>query len=147
MDSWLRRAALRNQDEGTSATHLWVEEDTAVIRGFFTLAPTTVKAKSLSKRQRGGAEDSAAVPALLLAKLALCHTLQGRTPSMGTALLLDALDRALQAADIVGGRLLVVDTRNERASRLYKRHDFTPLQSDPSRMVVRMSIIRQAFAD
>lgn len=66
---------------------------------------------------------------------------------MGTALLLDALDRALQAADIVGGRLLVVDTRNERASRLYKRHDFTPLQSDPSRMVVRMSIIRQAFAD
>lgn len=81
-------------------------------------------------------------PRILLARLALDVSLQGR--GLGTDLLLDALSRAAEAAEIVGGRLIVVDAIDADAARFYEHHGFHAVPSRPARLFRKASDVAAA---
>src|SRR5438045_2457184 len=56
---------------------------------------------------------------ILLARLAIDRTLQGQ--GYGKALVADASIRALQAADLIGARALLVHARDDNAATFYER--------------------------
>ena len=72
---------------------------------------------------RVGIADS--IPAILLARLALTHTLRGQ--GQGGRLLVEALHRALDAVALAGGRLIVVDAIDRDATSFYEHYGFTRL--------------------
>jgi GNAT superfamily N-acetyltransferase len=62
------------------------------------------------------------VPVIILARLAVDRTWRGK--GLGAALVVDAMRRVLQAADIAGVRAMVVHAKDETAQRFYEHLGF-----------------------
>jgi len=107
---------------------------------YYSIAPTRVTREELSRSLAGG---ESAVPAYLLARLALDSSLHGH--GLGGELLFDALDALVDAADRAGGRLIVVDAIDERAASFYQRYGFTPVKGNPHRLVIKVETVRRAL--
>ncbi|TIP07175.1 MAG: GNAT family N-acetyltransferase, partial [Mesorhizobium sp.] len=104
LDHWLKTRALSNQEKGFTAV-LVVHEAGRVV-GYYALAPTAVVPSILPRSIRTG-QPPDPVPCLLLGQLATDTEWAGR--GVGTGLLKHALQRCVQAADLIGGRALMVN--------------------------------------
>ncbi len=82
------------------------------------------------------------IPAVLLARLAVDRTAQGR--GLGAWLLRDAMLRTLTAADEVGMRVLLVHAVDGRARAFYERHGFEPSPTDALNLQMLVKDIRAA---
>jgi GNAT superfamily N-acetyltransferase len=133
LDTWLRESALTADRAGTARTFVWAEDDAVI--AYFSLAPHQVRRDTLPKRLGHGAPH--AVPAILLARLALDSRLHGR--GLGQQLLVDALSRAVAAVAAAGGRLLVVDAIDQRAASFYAHHGFRRLPGATVRLAMKAS--------
>jgi predicted N-acetyltransferase YhbS len=82
----------------------------------------------------------------LIGRLAVDERAQGRR--LGEVILLDALRRVLDAADVVGCVGAIVDAKDEGAERFYAKYDFETISAEkwPHRMFVPSATIRAAFA-
>lgn len=126
LDIYLKRFALGNQSAGAAQTYVAIAGDRVV--GYYSLTSASVEHAVSPERLRKGLARHP-VPVILLARLAVDRTWQGR--GLGAALLLDALHRILAAADIVGVRAVMVHAKDEAARRFYEHFDFDPSPVDP----------------
>ena len=126
LDAWLQSQARRAQSAGTARTYVWTRPRSSAVLAYFSIAPTQVVRSQVPRPLGGG---YSVIPAYLLARLALDHTLQGQ--GLGGELLLDALARIIDAAAVGGGRLIVVDAIDDQAAAFYRRHDFVSVGDSP----------------
>lgn len=126
LDHWLKTRALSNQQKGFTAV-LVVHEAGRVV-GYYGLAPTAVVPSVLPRSIRTG-QPPDPVPCLLLGQLATDTGWAGR--GIGIGLVKHALQRCVQAANLVGGRALMVNAVDDEASRFWKRRGFLPSKDDP----------------
>ena len=80
------------------------------------------------------------IPVMLLARLAVDRTQQGR--GIGKALIKDGLLRTAAAADIVGVRALLVHAKDDKARVWYQALEFEPSPTDPYHLFLLMKDIR-----
>lgn len=121
LDEWLRERA--RTSEGRSARTYVVcprnEPDRVV--GYFSLSTAQAERQILpSAKLRRGIPDE--VPFLLIGRLAVDAGWQGK--GVGSALLINALGRALKVADIAGVRGVIAHAIDETAVTFYKGHGF-----------------------
>ena len=126
LDRWLKMRALSNQEKGFTAV-LVVHEANRVI-GYYGLAPTAVLPSILSRSIRTGQPPNP-VPCLLLGQLATDQNWIGK--GVGTGLLKHALQRCVAAAELVGGRALIVNAVDIEATDFWARRGFIPSKDDP----------------
>lgn len=136
MDTWLKKSARHAEAANTGRTFVWVDPPSLAVLGYFTLAAHLVRRAEVPKGIGHGSPD--AIPAVLLARLALDQSLRGR--GQGGQLLLDALERAMEASQRAAARLVVVDAIDEPAAAFYRRYGFRPCP-DPRRLVRKTSDI------
>lgn len=125
LDHWLRTRALSNQEKGFTAVMV-VHDDGRVV-GYYGLAPTAIVPGALPRSIRTG-QPPDPVPCLLLGQLAADLTWAGQ--GVGTGLLKHALIRCVAAAELVGGRALVVRAIDEEAAGFWRRRGFLPSRDD-----------------
>ncbi len=135
LNDWLRKSALHSRAMGTARTFVWVDESTASVVAYYAIAPHLVQRDVLPSAVGRGSPDQ--IPALLLARLALSRDYQGR--GLGAQLLLDALELIVANARRVGGRLVVVDAIDDRATAFYEHHGFERLPNREDRLVQKLS--------
>lgn len=140
LDTWLRRSARHAEAANTGRTFVWTEPGSRVVVGYFTLAAHLVRRRDVPKGVGHGSPD--AIPAVLLARLALHRSLQGQ--GLGGQLLLDALERAVDASARAAARLVVVDAIDDSAARFYRRYGFRPCP-DPHRLVRKTNEVAAAL--
>ena len=141
LDEWLKRRAARNQVTGSSRTYV-VCEGEAVI-GYYCLAAGAIghaEAPSTMKRNRPDP-----VPVLVLGRLAIHkdHHQKG----IGTALLNDALRRAIQAADIAGVTAMLVHAISEQARRFYLSRGFIESPVQPMTLCLMLGTVDRALRE
>lgn len=141
LDEWLKRRATRNQANGSSRTYVVCEGDTVI--GYYCLAAGAIghaEAPSSMKRNRPDP-----VPVLVLGRLAIHkdHHQKG----MGTALLNDAIRRAIQAADIAGVTALLVHAISEPARRFYLSRGFIESPIKPMTLCLMLATVKQALRE
>ena len=126
LDRWLKTRALSNQEKGFTAV-LVVHEASRVI-GYYGLAPTAIVPSILPRSIRTG-QPPDPVPCLLLAQLATDQNWIAK--GIGTGLRKHVLQRCVTAADLVGGRALLVNAVDVEAATFWKRRGFIPSKDDP----------------
>jgi hypothetical protein len=141
MDTWLRRHALKNQD--LNATRTYVTCDAKAVRGYFSLAPSSVEFRNVPPRFQEGLARYP-VPVILLARLAVDQRLQNRR--IGESLLFDALERSLLASQAIGGVAVVVDALDDDARRFYEKYDLEQSPTNPKQLLILMTDVAQTFA-
>ncbi|WP_306344964.1 GNAT family N-acetyltransferase [Methylosinus sp. Ce-a6] len=119
------RHALPAQQAGSSLTYVGMS-DRAII-GFYSLVVGEVRHADAPERVVKGMPRHP-IPLMVLARLATHSDWRGR--GVGAGLLLDALTRASQAADIGGIRALAVHAKDEPAASFYRHFGFTPSPTD-----------------
>jgi GNAT superfamily N-acetyltransferase len=139
LDRFLVRHALRAQQENSSQTYVAVSGGKIV--GFYTIVAGEVHHADAPERVVRGMPRHP-IPLLVLARLAVHTEAQGR--GIGSGLLLDALGRTLQVADVIGVRALAVHAKDDGAVAFYKHFGFTPSPSDPRHLFMIIKDIRLA---
>lgn len=141
LDSWLVASALHAQAMRTAQTFVWHTGDSRVV-AYFSLAAHLVVRAELPQRVGRGSPD--AIPAIMLARLALDRLLHGG--GLGGELLWDALSRACAASEIAAARLIVVDAYDAHAAAFYEHHGFTLVPGNAHRLVQETSDVAAALA-
>lgn len=141
LDEFLRKHALPNQASGTSRTYV-IHQEKKVI-GYYSLAPASVDLEETPDRIRKG-QPRHPVPAVLLARLALDQSAQGK--GLGKHLLLDAFRRAVAGAEVIGGRALLVHAKDEEARAFYQKFDMEPSPTHPMHLFLLIKDLRKALA-
>ena len=141
LDDWLKRRAAKNQANGSSRTYVVCEGDTVI--GYYCLAAGGLghaEAPSGMKRNRPDP-----IPVLILGRLAIHkdHHQKG----IGTALLNDAIRRAIQAADIAGVTALLVHAISEQARRFYLSRGFIESPIKPMTLCLMLVTVEQALRE
>ncbi|MGL5824701.1 MAG: GNAT family N-acetyltransferase [Nocardioides sp.] len=139
LDEWLQGQAHRAQAAGTARTYVWAQAGSGEVLAYFSVAPTQVVRSEVSRSLAAG---YSVVPGYLLARLALDQRLHRR--GLGSELLVDALERIVDAAGVGGGRLIVVDAIDDEAHAFYRRHDFVPVTAS-MRLYLKVATARAAL--
>lgn len=119
LNRFIRQHALTAQRAGSSQTYV-ATVDTKVI-GFHTLVVGEVAYDDAPDRLAKGLPRFP-VPVVILARLAVDMSWKGK--GLGAALVVDAMRRILNAADIAGVRAMVVHAKDETAARFYEHLGF-----------------------
>ena len=125
LDQWLKRRALKNQASGASRTFVACDGDRVL--AYYALASSAVVVDAAPGRFRRNMPDP--IPVVVLARLAVDCSLQGA--GLGRALVKNAAQRVLQAADVIGIRGMVVHALSMEAKAFYERVGFDPSPIDP----------------
>jgi GNAT superfamily N-acetyltransferase len=115
------------------------------VLGFYTLSMASVEsaqvAKAIKKRL-----PKYPMPVALIGRLAVDQRAHGRR--FGERLLIDALQRVVDAASQVGCTGVIVDAKDPDAARFYAKYDFVTIAEEdwPRRMFLAIGTARAAFA-
>ncbi len=137
MNDFLQHYARQSHELGGAKTFLAIDTgDGKTILGFYSLAPGSVTYADAPKKLRQGLAKHE-VPGFRLARLATDVRFQGR--GLGGQLLLAAARRCLRAAADVGGVLLIIDAKDERAAKWYESYGAVPLTDKPLTLVMALA--------
>jgi GNAT superfamily N-acetyltransferase len=139
LDRFLVRHALSAQQSNSSQTYVAVTGKEVI--GFYTIvAGETHHANAPERVVKGMPRHP--IPLLVLARLAVHSSAQGR--GVGAGLLLDALGRTLQVADVIGIRALAVHAKDDQAAEFYRHFGFAPSPTDSRHLFMIIKDIRLA---
>ncbi len=130
LNQFLIRYALQNQKKDGAQTWLGLSNNQPdiMVVGYYSLVVSEVNYNtSPSKLNKGLARHP--VPVMLLARLAVDRNFQGQR--IGQGLLLDALRRTVQAADLAGIRAVLVHAKDENAAKFYEHFGFEAFPEHP----------------
>lgn len=140
LDTYLTGQALADQRAEKRRTYVFCDAERVV--AYYTLAAGAVEASAATRRLAAG-RGAQPIPVILLARLAVDCDWQGR--GIGEAVLVEALARAAQAADVIGARAVLVHAVGAQAVGFYTRYGFEPSPTDPLHLVLLMKDIRKTL--
>uniref|UniRef100_A0A7V4XUW1 GNAT family N-acetyltransferase n=1 Tax=Acidobacterium capsulatum TaxID=33075 RepID=A0A7V4XUW1_9BACT len=137
LNSFLQRYARQSHESGAAKTFLAVDDaDSKSILGFYSLAPGSLAyADTPEMIRRALARHE--VPGFRLARIGIDLRWQGQ--GLGGQLLASAARRCLRAAADVGGVVLIIDAKNDRAAGWYASYGALPLSSRPLTLVMPLA--------
>jgi GNAT superfamily N-acetyltransferase len=119
------------------------EANPGTLLGYFTLCAFGLAPGAVPDEARRHLPRYPQVSATLIGRLAVAQSRQRQ--GLGAALLLRALRKAYDSADVVGSSMVVVDALNESAAKFYAAHGFVRLPESP-RLVLPMQTIGTLLA-
>lgn len=140
LDDWLKRHALHNEIEGGSRTFVVCEGKRVV--GYYSLAAGSVISGTATGRVRRNMPNP--IPVVLLGRLAIDHTWQGR--GLGGDLLRDAVLRVLSAGEAIGVRAILVHAISPGAKAFYERFGFRASPVEPMTLMVTVAEAKRMLA-
>jgi len=144
LNEFLLRYARQSHDQGAAKTFLAIEDNGKAILGFYSLAPASLaydRAPDLARRGLARHE----VAGFRLARIAVHSAWHGR--GLGGQLLLAAGRRCLAVAAEVGGTLLIIDAKNDRAAAWYANYGAVPLLDTERTLVLPLATLAVALKD
>ncbi|HWO16723.1 MAG TPA: GNAT family N-acetyltransferase [Solirubrobacterales bacterium] len=142
LDVWLVKHARAAAGAGSARTYVVIDEEQDRVVGYHALSVASIKHAETIERARKGMPKHP-IPAMLLARLAVDKTVQGR--GIGAFLLRDAMSRAVSVAEQAGIRLMLIHTLSEDARRFYEHFGFERSPSDQMNLQLLIKDIRHVL--
>jgi GNAT superfamily N-acetyltransferase len=138
LNRFLKRQAWSNQQAHSTQTYVLAKE--LRVGGYYGLAASSIVHDQATERVKKGLAKHP-IPIILLARLAVDVSIHGK--GVGSALLKDALQRAVHAADTIGARALLVHAKDDGARGFYEHFTFESSPSDPYHLLLIMKDLVQ----
>ncbi|CAM5316741.1 MAG: GNAT family N-acetyltransferase [Rhizobiales bacterium] len=143
MNAFLQRFARQGHEQNAVKTFCAIADDTPDrILGFYSLAPAAVEHDAVSAATTKGLARHN-VPGFLLARLAVDKSMAGR--GLGGQLLLAAALRCIRVTDEIGGVLMIIDAKGERAVNWYASYGAEPLKDRPLTLAVPLASLAETL--
>lgn len=142
MNLWLQDKAIVAQVAGTAKTYVFTNQDRVL--GYYSLALGRVERKELPRAMKKDM-PSHPIPLVLLARLAVDRSLQGR--GLGSAMVRDAFLRGVEVSKIAGGVGLFVDLAEAQLEDFYLRLGFLKSPSFGGRLFLPYPRATAALAE
>jgi GNAT superfamily N-acetyltransferase len=142
LNEFLLRYARQSHDLGAAKTFLAIDDASKAIVGFYSLAPASLayeRTPNVARRALARHE----VAGFRLARIAVHLAAQGR--GLGGQLLLAAGRRCLAVAAEVGGTILLIDAKNNRAAAWYASYGAVPLLDTERTLVLPLATLQTAL--
>jgi GNAT superfamily N-acetyltransferase len=145
MNTFLQRFARQGHEQNAVKTFCAIADDALDrILGFYSLAPASIEHDAVpSSMTKGLARHK--VPCFLLARLAVDTSVAGR--GLGGQLLLAAALRCIRVTEDVGGVLMIIDAKNERAANWYASDGAETLMDHPLTLVIPLATFAAALRE
>ncbi len=144
IDNFFKITAGNHADQDHGKVYAACEPPSGAVLGFYAISPHRIDLSALPEEARKRLPNQPTVSAIYLSMVGVDTSLQGR--GVGTFLMMSALKKCVEGADIMGGHFVVLDAINESAARMYRRIGFVDLESQPGRMLIAMRTVRKAVA-
>ncbi|MBU3655335.1 MAG: GNAT family N-acetyltransferase [Alphaproteobacteria bacterium] len=145
LNSFLAQHARQAHESGASKTYVVVDPDDGVtIYGFYTLVPTDMKVEDAPSEIRLAGGGNHSIGGFRLARLAVSKRVQGQ--GIGGKLLLSAARRCMRVSEEVGGTMIVIDAKDDKAASWYKIYGAIAVPRMPLTLVLPYSVIQKSFA-
>jgi GNAT superfamily N-acetyltransferase len=142
LDAFLKQQARQEQDRGVSVCWILPDpEDSRRICGYYTLSMYAIKVGDLPEDLKKRLPKYPEMPAALLGRLAVDSNYRGQ--GLGEHLLLDAIQKVLNASKNLGTLALVVDAKDEEAASFYAHFGFIAFPSQPLRLFLPTATFEQ----
>ncbi|MBC6399787.1 MAG: GNAT family N-acetyltransferase [Ekhidna sp.] len=143
LDNYLHKQANQEIKRKLSACFVIKEEQTELIKGYYTLSNNSIPLEDIPDDIRKKLPRSyMTIPTTLLGRLAIDNNFQGQ--GIGKLILIDALKRSFELSKIIGSFAVVVDPIDEDAERFYDKYGFIKIP-DSGKMFLPMKTIGQLF--
>jgi GNAT superfamily N-acetyltransferase len=132
LDSWLLEHARTAAAAGSARTYVVQDGDQRRVVAYHALAAASVKRERATSRAARSMPRP--IPAVLLARLAVDASVQGR--GLGAWMLQDAMTRTLAASRTIGVRAMLVHALDEQARAFCLRLGLEPAPTDPLHLMI-----------
>ena len=112
------------------------------ILGYYTLCPTSIERQMLDKKVLTGPRPNP-IPGFRLCRLAVDKRFKGK--GYGKMLLIHCLEKCVNHAELIGGSVLIIDAKNERAKKFYEYFGFSSLPDTPFVLTKTIKQIKKDF--
>ncbi|HEY4172291.1 MAG TPA: GNAT family N-acetyltransferase [Rhodopila sp.] len=141
LDIWLKKRAFRNHASGASRCFVVCED--AVVVGYYSLSAGAISHEAAPKAMRRNMPDP--LPVLLLGRLAIDRRHHNR--GLGSALLRDAMIRAVGVAANAGVSAILLHAISEQARQFYLSRGFQESPLQPMTLLMTLETIRSILAE
>jgi len=141
LDRYLQQQASQDMKRYAASTYVMLDIQTQDIIGYYSLAATSIVSADLPEMIAKKLPKYLSLPATLLGRLAVANSYQGK--NFGKVLLINALKRSLELSLQIASFAVVVDAKDETATKFYKHHDFLPLNEHARKLFLPMTTIKQ----
>jgi len=145
LNLFLLRLADQHQKRNLAQTYVALPAGQKRVEGYYSLSSGAVEFDKLSEDQRRRLPRQLPIPVVLLGRLAVDRSVQGR--GLGGDLLMDAMHRSQRLAEEVGIAAMVLNAFDEKARQFYLRFGFVSLSGDHFHLFLSMKEIRIFFRD
>lgn len=143
LDQYIKKQASQDAKRYYSAPFALVEKNKKKILGYYTLSSFGINLKDLPEKMVKRFPRYPLAPATLLGRLAVDKDQHGN--GLGELLLMNALHRSLDQADVIGSVAVVVEAVDKKAFEFYAYFDFLPFADQKDRLYLPMKTISKLF--
>jgi GNAT superfamily N-acetyltransferase len=141
LDEWLKKRALKNQASGASRCFVLCQGKTVI--GYYTLSAGAISHEVAPKSLQRNMPNP--LPVLLLGRLAIDK--QHHNIGLGSAMLRDAMIRAISVAVNAGIFAILVHALTEQAKRFYLSRGFVASPLQPMTLMMTLETVRSILAE
>lgn len=140
LDDYLKRFAKYNHKKNIGKTFVLLEADAVI--GLYTISMASIEFQSIPESLRKNLPRYP-IPAARIERLAVDTKHQRK--QLGRILLIDALDRIRQAAQVIAAHAVIVDAKNDKAKKFYENLGFIPYQDLSMSLYLPMLTVEELF--
>ena len=151
VDNYFKKTAGKLVSAGNVRLFVMVSSDGNFI-GFYAINAHAVDYRDLPSRFARSRPGHGSIPAAFVAMIGRDQRYSGQ--GFGSDLLVDALRRITQAADVIGLAVVLLDVldcgdpeRTARRQSFYQSFGFQPLPSNPARLYLPLATVRNLMAE
>ncbi len=141
LDEWLKKRALKNDNSGASRCFVLCAGNSVV--GYYSLSAGAISHEAAPKAMRRNMPDP--LPLLLLGRLAIDKRYHNR--GLGSALLRDAMMRAVAVASGTGVFAILVHALSPEAKQFYLSRGFVESPLQPMTLIMTLQTVRSILTE
>ncbi len=137
LNSFFKNTSLLFQQRHFGITMACLEVSNRMVVGYYTLCPASIQREVLSEKMLTGPRPNP-IPGFRLCRLAVdkCYQRKG----IGKRLLVHALKKCVNQSKEIGGSIVIIDAKNQKAKEFYEHFGFKAL---PDNFLVLVQTIKQ----